>query len=62
MKCNCCEREAELRMGYCIVCAGAESVIIDGTDIYDNPIPEDETLTEGMNKLKYILKQYNVIK
>ena len=61
-KCKCCEQEAETRMGYCWNCAEAESVIYNGTDMYDNLIPEDESLSKEMNKLKYILKKYNVVK
>lgn len=58
MKCKCCNREQELRMGFCFDCVESESVIVDGLDMYDNEIPKKEGLTNGMSKLQYILKKY----
>ena len=57
-QCKCCEREKELRMGYCFDCVEAESVIVDGVDMYDNEIPVEEGFTKGMSKLRHILKNY----
>lgn len=59
MKCKCCNREGELRMGFCWDCVEAESVIVEGVDMYDKEIPTVEGLTKGMSKLQYILKKYN---
>jgi len=59
MKCKCCNREKELRMGFCWDCVEAESVIIEGRDMYDKEIPQIEGLSNGMSKLQYILKKYN---
>jgi len=61
-QCKCCKREKELRMGYCLNCVEAESIIQDGTDMYDNEIPVEDVLTKGMSKLKHILKNYINIK
>jgi hypothetical protein len=60
MKCKCCNREKELRMGYCFDCVEAESVIVDGTNMYDEEITTVEGLSKGMSKLQYILKKYNI--
>ena len=59
MKCKCCNREKELRMGFCWDCAEAESVIVEGVDMYDEEIPTVEGLSKGMSKLQYILKKYD---
>ncbi len=34
-KCQCCGREEDLRMGYCYDCAEAESIIMEGKDMFD---------------------------
>jgi hypothetical protein len=34
-KCKCCKREQDLRMGYCFDCAEAQSILIEGKDMYD---------------------------
>jgi hypothetical protein len=59
MKCKCCNREKELRMGFCFNCVESESVIVEGVNMYDEEIPQVEGLTKGMSKLQYILKKYN---
>lgn len=62
MKCKCCNRESSLndiRMGFCWDCVEAESVIVEGVDMYDKEIPVVEGLSKGMSKLQYILKKYN---
>ena len=59
MKCKCCNREKELRMGYCFDCVEAESVIVEGVNMYDEEITTVEGLSKGMSKLQYILRKYN---
>ena len=61
-QCKCCEREKELRMGYCFDCVEAESIIVHGVDMYDKEIPVEEGFTKGMAKLRHILKTYLYIK
>ena len=62
MKCRCCNREQELRMGFCFDCANAESIIVEGTDMYDKPIEKKEGMSMGLSKLQEILKLYKVYK
>ena len=57
-ECKCCGRTAELRLGFCWDCVESESVIQEGTDMYDKEIPIQKELTKGMSKLQYILKKY----
>ncbi|CAB4219526.1 hypothetical protein UFOVP1615_18 [uncultured Caudovirales phage] len=54
-KCNCCEQHKDLRLGFCFECCELESIIADGTDMYNNEIPKNEGLSQSMNKLKYII-------
>ena len=61
-ECKCCKRDKDLRMGYCFDCVESESVIVEGVDMYDDEIPKLEGLSNGMSKLNYILKKYDVIK
>jgi hypothetical protein len=61
MKCKICEQERDLRMGVCFTCAECESVIEDGTDMYDEPIEKLEGSSMSMAKLKYILKKYKIV-
>jgi hypothetical protein len=61
-KCKCCEREQELRFGFCFDCADAESVIVDGVDMWDKEVPKQEGMSLSMSKVKYILKKFDVIK
>jgi hypothetical protein len=58
MKCKCCNREQELRMGFCWDCVESEAVIVEGLDMHDNEIPKQEGLTTTMSKVQYILKKY----
>ncbi len=58
MKCKCCNREQELRMGFCFDCIESESVIQEGVDMYGTEIPKKEGLTIGISKLQYILQKY----
>jgi hypothetical protein len=62
MKCKCCNREEELRMGFCFDCANAESVIVEGLDMFDEKIPREDGLSLGMSKVKYILNLYFELK
>jgi hypothetical protein len=61
-QCKCCKREQELRMGYCFDCADAESVIVEGTNMWDEEIPKQEGMSFALSKLQYILKKFDVIK
>lgn len=58
MKCKCCGREKDLRLGYCFDCVEAESIIETGLDMYDEEIKTKDGLTKGMSKLQHILKNY----
>ena len=61
MKCRCCNREQELRLGFCFDCANAESIMVEGVDMYDKKILKEEGLSFALTKLKHILKLYKVI-
>jgi hypothetical protein len=61
-QCKCCEREMELRLGFCFDCANAESVIYENMDMWGDEITKEEGMSTSMSKLKYILKKFNVIK
>jgi hypothetical protein len=62
MECKCCNREQELRMGFCFDCANAESIIVDGTDMWDKPIEKKEGMSLSLSKIQEILKIYGVVK
>ena len=55
---KCCGRVLDTRMGFCFDCVEAESIIVEGKDMYDKEIPLQKGLTKGMSKLQYILKKY----
>ena len=58
MKCKCCDRYTnDLRFGFCFDCATAESIIADGTDMYDNPITKQDGMSLEMSKVQAILKR-----
>ena len=59
--CKCCGRNLDLRLGICFDCANAESIIIDGVDMYDTEIPKQEGLSTALSKVQHILKMYSVI-
>ena len=62
-KCKCCNRESnDLRFGFCFDCANSESIIVEGMDMYDNPIEKKEGMSKALSKLQEILKLYNVYK
>ena len=60
--CRCCEQQRDLRLGYCFDCAECESIIEDGTDMYDKEPPHIEGQSKSMDKLKYILHKFNLSK
>jgi len=59
-QCKCCNRDLDLRFGFCFDCATAESIIQEGLDMYDKEIPKQEGMSTSMSKVQYILKMYNV--
>lgn len=61
-QCKCCEREMELRLGFCFDCVEAESIILDGVDMYDKEIPKEQGMSKAMSDLRHILKKFDVIK
>jgi hypothetical protein len=60
-QCKCCEREMELRMGFCFDCADAESVIVTGVNMWDEDVKQ-EGMSTALSKLKYILNIFDIIK
>lgn len=54
--CQCCHRKKDLRLGYCWDCIEMESVMVDGTDMYDNKIGN------SMDRLKYIIDRIKKLK
>lgn len=62
MKCKCCNREEELRLGFCFDCASAESILKEGTDMFDKPIEKKEEMSLSMSKVQEILKMYGIVK
>lgn len=61
-QCKCCEREMELRLGFCFDCVEAESIILDGVDMYDKEIPKEQGMSKTMSDLRHILKKFEIIK
>lgn len=58
MKCNICEREKELRFGTCWDCATAESIIADGTDMYEKGIDGGDTPAKtAMEKVRLLIQK-----
>jgi hypothetical protein len=60
--CKCCGRNLELRFGVCFDCVDAESVIVEGVDMWDKEIPKIEGLSTSLSKLQYILKKFGITK
>jgi len=63
MSCICCQRNDridDLRFGVCFDCATAETIIEEGFDMYDNPIPKIQGMSPSMSKLYAILKLYQI--
>lgn len=50
-KCEICGKDNETRLGACWNCAEAESIISDGTDMY-----EKGTAKTAMDKLRMLIK------
>lgn len=61
IKCVCCGREKELRLRVCFDCATAESIIVEGVDMWDEKVKPIEGLSEGLSKVHHILNLYGVI-
>lgn len=61
-QCKCCGRQQDLRLGVCFDCADSESVISDGTTMYDLETPKIDGFSFSMSKLYYILKKYVPVK
>jgi len=61
-QCKCCNRDLDLRFGFCFDCADAESIIEEGVDMYDKPIVKQEGMSTSMSKVQHILKKYGVVK
>lgn len=57
-QCKCCGRKQDLRLGFCFDCAECESIIEEGSDMYDKLPPKIEGMSMSMSKLKHILKKY----
>ncbi len=62
MKCKCCNREQDLRFGFCFDCADAESIITEGVDMWDEEVTKEEGMSITLSKLKKILTIYGVVK
>lgn len=63
MICNICGNTGELRESTCWDCATAESIIHEGTDMYDKgPAGDSNGAETAMDKLKYLIKKGWVIK
>ena len=58
MKCKCCQREKELRIGICFDCADIESVIVEGVTMYDEPVTQIDGLSESMSKVRHIVNKF----
>lgn len=52
MMCSVCKNLRECRLGVCFDCAESESIIYDGTDMYDNIVAKTP-----MEKLKQVVKR-----
>ena len=50
--CKSCGREDDVRMGYCFDCVEAESIIVDGKDMY-----EKGNAKFAMEKLKMLIEK-----
>ena len=60
MKCKCCNRDKELRLGVCFDCADAESIIVEGVDMYNKEVKQEKDLSKSLSKVKHILKLYGI--
>lgn len=57
MECKFCGKVADTRLGGCFQCAEAESIIADGTDMYDRGIngEENNPAKSAGQKLKLLI-------
>ena len=60
-QCKCCGKSGDTRMGFCWDCVESESIIHEGVDMYDNPPPKLEGMSQAMSTLKYILNKYQLV-
>jgi hypothetical protein len=58
MKCKCCQRENDLRLGFCFDCADIESVIKENLTMFDETIPKIDGLSDSMSKVHYIVSKF----
>ncbi len=59
-ECKSCGKRADLREGHCWECAEAESIIADGTDMYDTGMvfgEEERPAKSPMEKLLFLIKK-----
>lgn len=59
-KCAACGRDEDLRMGHCFDCAEAESIIAEGTDMWEkdiNGVENGDGSKRAMLKLHYLIKK-----
>ena len=62
MPCKICERDTgDTRIGVCFTCAESESIVADGTDMYDEPIKPVEGYSPAMAKVRAILVKHGVV-
>ncbi len=57
--CACCGFRRDTRVGICFDCAECESVIAEGLDMHDKPIPKLKGFSSHMAKVRYILKKHH---
>jgi hypothetical protein len=60
-ECICCLRTLDTRLGTCFDCAESESILIDGTDMYDKSVPQIEGLSISLSRVRAILNKFGVI-
>lgn len=58
MACAICGGEKSTRLGVCWDCATAESIIEDGTDMYENgPDGSSKSAVTAMDKVKFLINK-----
>jgi len=61
-KCLCCDRKEDTRFGVCFECAEIQTIIVDGTDMYDKGLDDgDEPALKSLQKVK-LLRQKGFVK
>lgn len=59
--CKVCGRNLSLRLGVCFDCAESESIMVNGLDMFDKPVPMVfPGNSKELNRLKAILDKYMV--